>query len=104
MRPSAEFIPGRNPLFGSYPLDSPGRTRIDLLSDYHYWNWRMTMPLDPQAKAFLDQLTAAGAPALNALPVAEARQALRTLFSPGAPEPIHKVENRQVPGPAGQIP
>ena len=62
------------------------------------------MPLDPQAKAFLDQLTAAGAPPLNALPVAEARQALHTLFSAGTPEPVHQVENRQVPGPAGHIP
>jgi len=62
------------------------------------------MPLDPQAKAFLDQLAAAGAPPLNSLPVAEARQALRTLFSAGAPEPIAKVEDRQVPGPAGRIP
>jgi acetyl esterase len=62
------------------------------------------MPLDPQAKAFLDQLTAAGAPPLNGLPVAEARQALRTLFSTGTPEPIHRVEDRQVPGPAGRIP
>jgi acetyl esterase len=62
------------------------------------------MPLDPQAKAFLDQLAAAGAPPLNALPVAESRQALRTLFSTSAPEPVHKVEDRQVPGPAGRIP
>src|SRR5262249_60788330 len=62
------------------------------------------MPLDPQAKAFLDQLAAAGAPPLNALPVAESRQALRTLFSTGVPEPIYQVEDRQVPGPAGRIP
>jgi len=62
------------------------------------------MPLDPQAKAFLDQLAAAGAPALNALPVAEARQALRTLFSTGGPEPVHRVEDRQIPGPAGGLP
>ncbi len=62
------------------------------------------MPLDPQAKAFLDQLAAASAPPLNALPVAEARQALRTLFSTGGPEPVHKVEDRQIPGPAGGLP
>src|SRR5262245_66208909 len=62
------------------------------------------MPLDPQAKAFLDQLTAAGAPPLNALPVAEGRQALRTLFSTDTLEPIQQVENRRVPGPAGLIP
>src|SRR5215510_13849259 len=55
------------------------------------------MPLDPQAKAFLDQMAASGAPPLNALPVAEARQALRTLFAPqGAPEPVKSVEDRVV--------
>ncbi|MBI3303984.1 MAG: alpha/beta hydrolase [Deltaproteobacteria bacterium] len=62
------------------------------------------MPLDPQAKAFLDQITAAGAPPLNALPVAEARQALRALFATGELEPVHKVEDRQIPGPDGNLP
>ena len=32
------------------------------------------MPLNPQAKAFLDQAAASGAPPLNAMPLAEARK------------------------------
>jgi acetyl esterase/lipase len=62
------------------------------------------MALDPQAKAFLDQAAASGAPPLNALPVPEARQALRALFSTGERESVKTVEDRQIPGPAGRIP
>ncbi len=63
------------------------------------------MPLDPQAKAFLDQLAASGAPPLNALPVEEARKALLELFAPKEePEPVGKVEDRKIAGPAGAIP
>jgi acetyl esterase len=61
------------------------------------------MPLDPQAKAFLDQMAAAGAPPLNALPVAEARQAIRTLLSTVEREPVQKVEDRKIPGAEGRI-
>jgi hypothetical protein len=51
------------------------------------------MPLDPKAKAFLDQAAAAGAPALDALPVPEARQAIRDLFAAiGEKEPVKQVE------------
>lgn len=60
------------------------------------------MPLHPQAKAFLDQLAAAGGPPLNALPVAEARKALGGLFTPEQKEAIHAVEDRKIPGPEGQ--
>lgn len=59
------------------------------------------MPLNPQAKAFLDQAAAAGAPPLHTLPVAEARQALKSLFTPEQKESISKVEDRLVPGPGG---
>jgi acetyl esterase len=59
------------------------------------------MPLNPQAKAFLDQAAASGAPPLNAMPVAEARQALNALFIPEQKEAIHKVEDRKIPGPGG---
>lgn len=63
------------------------------------------MPLNPQAKAFLDQAAASGAPPLNAMPIAEARQALNALFIPEQKEAIHKVEDRKIPGPGGhQIP
>jgi acetyl esterase len=59
------------------------------------------MPVNPQAKAFLDQAAAAGAPPLNSLPVAEARQALKSLFVPEQKETIHKVEDRKISGPDG---
>jgi acetyl esterase len=63
------------------------------------------MPLNPQAKAFLDQAAASGAPPLNAMPIAEARQALNALFIPEQKEAIHKVEDRKISGPGGhQIP
>ncbi len=63
------------------------------------------MPLDPKAKAFLDQAAAAGAPALDALPVREAREAIRGLFAAiGEKEPIKQVEDRRIPGPGGQMP
>jgi acetyl esterase len=63
------------------------------------------MPLDPQAKAFLDQLAAAGAPPLHTLSVEGARQAIMELFATKrGPEPAGKVEDRLIPGPAGQIP
>ncbi|HVN85934.1 MAG TPA: alpha/beta hydrolase [Candidatus Binatia bacterium] len=63
------------------------------------------MPLDLQARALLDQITAMGGPPLNELPVADARQAFTALAAmQGAPEPVAKVEDRQVPGPSGSIP
>ncbi|MGE0682933.1 MAG: alpha/beta hydrolase [Candidatus Binatia bacterium] len=63
------------------------------------------MPLNPQAKAFLDQAAASGAPPLNAMPLAEARKTLNALFIPEQKEAIHKVEDRQISGPGGhQIP
>ncbi len=62
------------------------------------------MPLDPQAKAFLDQLAAAGAPGLTELPVDEARQAIKGLFATENPEPVSRVEDRTVPTPNGPVP
>jgi len=59
------------------------------------------MPLNPQAKAFLDQAAASGAPPLNAMPLEEARKALLTLFVPEQKEAIHKVEDRKIPGSEG---
>lgn len=63
------------------------------------------MSLDPQAKALLDQMAASGAPALNTLSPVDARK----MFDQMAqllgmkPEPVFKVEDRLIPGPAGQI-
>jgi acetyl esterase/lipase len=63
------------------------------------------MPLDPQARMLLDQMQAMGLPPLDALPVPEARAAIMQMVAAaGPPEPVARVENRTVPGPAGEIP
>src|SRR3954470_12618673 len=63
------------------------------------------MPLDPQARMLLDQMEAMGLPPLDALPVADARAAIMQMVAAaGAPEPVARVENRTIPGPAGDIP
>jgi acetyl esterase len=62
------------------------------------------MPLDPQAKELLDTLASIGAPPLHDMSVEEARLANRKLFiSRGEPEPVGQVEDRRIPGPAGDI-
>jgi acetyl esterase len=63
------------------------------------------MPLDPQAQAFLEQLAAAGAPPLHELSVEEARQVIVQLFgTQGDPEPVGAVQDRTIPGAAGEMP
>ena len=64
------------------------------------------MPLDPQAKAFLDQIASMAAPPLHALPVAAARTLVRAMagMSDARDIPIAKVEERTIPGPRGSIP
>jgi acetyl esterase len=62
--------------------------------------------LDPQMKALLDQAAAAGGKPFHDMTPAEARQAIETMFAAfrGTPKEVGKVEDRKVPGPAGQIP
>ena len=64
------------------------------------------MPLDPQAEMLLKQMESAGAPPLNTLSPSDARRLTAAMFTvaPGSEEPVHKVENRSIPGPAGQLP
>ncbi|GAC1583983.1 MAG: alpha/beta hydrolase [Ktedonobacteraceae bacterium] len=63
------------------------------------------MPVDPQAQAFLDLLTALNAPPTNTQSVAEVRTSYDAMAQfGGIPEDVHKVEDRMVPGPAGKIP
>lgn len=65
------------------------------------------MPVDPEAQALLDQIAAAGAPDLNTLAVEDARRMtdlLLTTLSGLQPESVAKVEDRLIPGPAGEIP
>ena len=63
------------------------------------------MPLDPQAKAVLDQFASMGGQQLHEMSVAQARELILGMVALGGePESIARVENRTVPGPAGQIP
>ena len=63
------------------------------------------MPLDPQAQVVLDQMAALGLGALGTLSAEETRRQLQEggrAMAPG--EPVKHVEDRTVPGPAGDIP
>src|SRR5689334_14039223 len=64
------------------------------------------MPLDPQAKAFLDQMASMGGPPLHTLPVSDARALMLQLagMSGTSTASLAKVENRAIPGNAGPIP
>jgi acetyl esterase len=61
------------------------------------------MPLDPQVKAFLDQM--AGMPTLDSLSVADARAALLQLAAmQGTPAASVRTADHRIPGPACDIP
>jgi acetyl esterase len=63
------------------------------------------MELDPQGQAMLDRAAASGQQPTHMMPVEDARRALlasRALS--GSPEPVASVEDRQIPGPGGEIP
>ena len=63
------------------------------------------MPLDPQAKAVLDQFASMGGPQLHEMSVAQARELILGMVAlAGEPESVARIENRTVPGPAGEIP
>jgi len=62
------------------------------------------MPLDPQARFVLDQIAAQGGLELTDLSPVEARQMFEKMRVPIPGEPVARVENRTVPGPAGPIP
>src|SRR5881397_1593802 len=62
------------------------------------------MPLDPEAKMLLEQLTTVVRP-FDELSVLEARAAIVTLSAAaGEGEAVARVESRTVPGPRGEIP
>ncbi|MEK6409641.1 MAG: alpha/beta hydrolase [Acidobacteriota bacterium] len=63
------------------------------------------MPIDPQARALLDQMAAAGQPPLTSQSVADARQAVLAFAQLGGdPERVGQIEDRELPGPGGAIP
>ncbi|NQW17225.1 MAG: alpha/beta hydrolase [Chloroflexi bacterium] len=63
------------------------------------------MPLHPQAKAELEFLRSLGVPENNTQTPQQARQGHvdRRPKDPPAPEPVHFVEDREIPGPAGDL-
>jgi acetyl esterase len=63
------------------------------------------MPLDPQARAYLDEQAALNAPPISQISPAEAREGfIASIDRSGSPEEVASVENRTIPGPAGAIP
>ena len=64
------------------------------------------MPLDPHARAFLDQMQAAGIRQAHEMTVEEARAAslARVRLAGGTPTPVDRVEDRAVPSPDGDVP
>jgi acetyl esterase len=64
------------------------------------------MPLDAQTQAVLDAIAASGAPPVNELPLAEARQTLLKARAAmgGEPETVGHIQDREIPGPQGNIP
>jgi acetyl esterase len=65
----------------------------------------VTMPLDPQAQAFLAQAAEAGAPPTEEMTPAEARvAALAYSTLGGEPEEVADLEHRFIPGPSADLP
>jgi len=63
------------------------------------------MPLSAKSKEFLEMFAAAGAPPLGSVGVAETRASFDGIAAFGGPPvPVAMVENRKIPGPAGDIP
>jgi len=64
------------------------------------------MPLDPQARAVLDQIPLLTDEVVLTLEPPVLRQAMAAMpgSAPGAAEPVARVEDRTLPGPAGEIP
>ena len=63
------------------------------------------MPVDPQAQALLDMLAAMNVPPMHTQTVEEVRASYDAMSQfRGTQEEVHTVENRTIPGPAGEIP
>jgi acetyl esterase len=65
-----------------------------------------TVDVHPQIRLALDKLAQANLPGFESLTPAEARQLMRTitLARGGEPARVARVEDREIPGPAGSIP
>ncbi|MGH7934113.1 MAG: alpha/beta hydrolase fold domain-containing protein, partial [Candidatus Binataceae bacterium] len=62
------------------------------------------MALDPQMKALLDQMAAAKLQPVHKLTPAQAREQMSRRAAQGDPVAVGRVEDRKIPGPAGDIP
>src|SRR4051812_49804092 len=62
------------------------------------------MPLHPQVKAVLDQITAMGLPELWSLSVQDARAQYAQSRMLAPDEPVARVDDLAIPGPAGDNP
>lgn len=63
------------------------------------------MPLDPEAKAWLDQMATSSLPEWHTVSPDEARRLMKLSYGVGAPkEPVARIDDGAIPGPAGQIP
>ena len=63
------------------------------------------MPVDPQVQAYLDQMASLNMPALSSMtPEVVRQQIAESLAIFGEGEAVAHVENRTIPGPAGEIP
>jgi len=64
----------------------------------------LLMPLAPAARTMIDQLEAAGFPPMWELPLEQARKAGALMGQMDAPPAVASVEDRVIPGPAGDLP
>ena len=63
------------------------------------------MPLDPQARALLEQMAETGMPPLSGQDIASARESVLAFAQLGGdPESVSRVEDRRIPSPDGTIP
>jgi acetyl esterase len=62
------------------------------------------MPLDPQARAIIDLLASSDMPDLSIVEPEVIRKLTDAAVVPDQGEPVARVENRTLPGPAGEIP
>jgi acetyl esterase len=69
------------------------------LEQVPFWS----MPLAPAARTMIDQLEAGGGPSLWEMPVDEARAVSAVMSAMDEPPEVASVEDRMVPGPAGDI-
>src|SRR5438067_13892852 len=66
---------------------------------------KISMPLDPQVQAYLDQMAAFNTPPLHTMNPEMVRQETKMqLAMLGEPEQVAHVENRVIPGAVGDIP